>query len=99
MQQNKNLRIWNAQKHVLDLWHFGTDPDPRVRTTDLRIRILLFSSVSFKMLIKVFFFLLFEGTFTSFFKDKKSQRNHKTVEIKIFLFLLDDGTIQIRTKD
>jgi hypothetical protein len=28
---------------------------------------------------------LFEGTFTSFFKDKKSQRNHKTGEFKVFL--------------
>jgi hypothetical protein len=27
----------------------------------------------------------FEGTFTSFFKDKKSKRSHKTVEIKVFL--------------
>ncbi len=36
--------------------------------------------------------LIFEGTFTKFFKDKKSQRSHKTVEIKVFLlFLLDDG--------
>jgi hypothetical protein len=25
------------------------------------------------------------GTFTSFFKDKKSKRSHKTVEIKGFL--------------
>ncbi len=25
-----------------DPWHFGTDPDRRIRTTDLRIRILLF---------------------------------------------------------
>jgi hypothetical protein len=27
----------------------------------------------------------FEGTFTSFLKDKKSKRSHKTVEIKVFL--------------
>jgi hypothetical protein len=31
--------------------------------------------------------LIFEGTFTSFFKDKKWQRSHKTVEIKIFLLI------------
>jgi hypothetical protein len=39
-------------------------------------------------------------SFTSFFKDKKSQRSYKTVEIKVFLlFLLDDGRIrsQIRS--
>ncbi len=29
--------------------------------------------------------LLFEGTFTSFFKDKKSKRSHETVESKGFL--------------
>jgi hypothetical protein len=27
----------------------------------------------------------FEGTFTSFFKDKKSNRSHKTVGITVFL--------------
>ncbi len=34
---------------------------------------------------KKLFFSLFEGTLTSFFKDKKSKRSHKTVEIKVFL--------------
>ncbi len=33
---------------------------------------------------KFFCVLLFKGTFTSFFKDKKSKRIHKTVEMKIF---------------
>ncbi len=44
--------------------------------------------------------LLFEGTFTSFFKDKKSQRSHKIAEINMFfvLFLLDDIRIRIRSK-
>jgi hypothetical protein len=36
--------------------------------------------------IKRFFcLLLFEGTFTSFFKYKKSKSSHKTVGIKVFL--------------
>jgi hypothetical protein len=35
---------------------------------------------------KLFFcLLLFEDTFTSFFKDKKSERSHKTVGINVFL--------------
>jgi hypothetical protein len=57
----------------------------------LQLRILLFSSETFKMPTKIFFFInflclfLFEGTLTSFFKDKNSLRSHKTVEIKIFL--------------
>jgi hypothetical protein len=44
------------------------------------IRILLFSSLTFKMpakkliLTQFFCLLLFEGTFTLFFKDKKSKR-------------------------
>jgi hypothetical protein len=34
---------------------------------------------------KFFCILLFEGTFTSFFKDKRSKRSHIIVEIKVFL--------------
>jgi hypothetical protein len=34
---------------------------------------------------KFFCLLLFEGAFTSFFKDKKSKRSNKTVGIKVFL--------------
>jgi hypothetical protein len=59
-------------------WRFGTDPDPRICTSDLRIRILLFSSVTFNTPTKIFFqiFLLFifEGTFTSFFKHKSKKK-------------------------
>jgi hypothetical protein len=35
----------------------------------------------------IFLLITFEGTFTSFFKDKKSKKSHKTVEIKVFLTL------------
>jgi hypothetical protein len=34
---------------------------------------------------KIFCSLLFEGTFTSFFIDRKSQKCHKAVGIKVFL--------------
>ncbi len=53
----------------------------------IRIRILLLLPVTFKTStkVKVFCFLLFEFTFTSFFNDKMSQGNYKTVEIKVFL--------------
>jgi hypothetical protein len=41
--------------------------------------------------------LLFEGSFASFFLDKKSKRSHKTIGIMFFLlFLLDDRRIRIR---
>jgi hypothetical protein len=40
------------------------------------------------------------GTFTSFFKDQKSKRTYKTVEIKVFvIFLLDDGQIRMRIRE
>jgi hypothetical protein len=56
------------------------DPDPSIFIIDLQ-------DANKKQIIfkKFFFIVLFEGTFTSFFKDKKSKRSHKTVEIKVFL--------------
>ncbi len=55
------------------------------------VSVKLFASVTFKMAIKNYFFplvfgiLLFEATFTSFSKDKKSKRSYKTEGIKFFL--------------
>jgi hypothetical protein len=66
---------------VVDRGIFVTDPDPRFRTTDFRISILLFSSVAGIGKIPLFFFqsffclLLIDGTFTSDFIDKKSKRS------------------------
>ncbi len=64
----------------------------RIRASDqwIRIRILLFKSLTFKRPTKYWFkkkfcLLLFENTFTSFFRDKKSKESHKTVGIKVFL--------------
>jgi hypothetical protein len=58
-----------------------------IRDILVRIRILLFSSVADKKQTKNkdFCLLVFEGTFTSVFKDKKSKRSHKKVEMKDFL--------------
>jgi hypothetical protein len=53
-----------------------------------------FLSLTFKtptdktIFCKVFCLLDFEGTFTSFFKDKKSKINHKTVGVKVSLTIL-----------
>jgi hypothetical protein len=54
------------------------DPDPAIFIIDLQDanKKLIF----FK---KFFCLLMFEGASTSFFKDKKSKRSHKTVEIKV----------------
>jgi hypothetical protein len=48
------------------------DPDPAIFIIDLQDE-------------QFFCLLLFEGTFTSFFKDKKFKRSQKTVGIKVFL--------------
>jgi hypothetical protein len=54
------------------------DPNPDIFFIDLQDVKKFFSS-------KLFCLFLFEGTFTPFFKDKKSKRNHKTVRIKVLL--------------
>jgi hypothetical protein len=55
------------------------DPDPAIFVIDLQ-------DANRKLILKKFFcLLLFEGTFTSFFKDKKSKRSRKTVGIEVFL--------------
>jgi hypothetical protein len=60
------------------LWLMNSDP--AIFITDLQDA----NKASFEK--KKFFCLqFFEGTFTSFFKDKKSKRSQKTVGIKVFL--------------
>jgi hypothetical protein len=73
------------------------DPDPAIFVVDLQD-----ANKKLRYLLKVFCFLLFEGTFTSFiFKDKKSKRSHKkALGIKVFLTIfLGDRRIQIHTSD
>jgi hypothetical protein len=57
------------------------DPDP-----DPAIFVIVFQDANKKLNFckKFFCLLLFRGTFTSFFKDKKSKRSHKAVGIKVF---------------
>jgi hypothetical protein len=58
------------------------DPDPAIFVIDLQ-------DANKNLFFKKFFCLsLFEGTFTTFFKDKKLKRGHKTVVIKVFLTIL-----------
>jgi hypothetical protein len=54
------------------------EPDPAIFVIDLQ-------DANKKLIFKFFCLFLFEGTFTSFFKDKKSKRSHKTPGIKVLL--------------
>jgi hypothetical protein len=55
------------------------DPDPAIFIIDLQ------EANKTNLKKKFFCLLLFEGTLTSFFKDKKSKRSHKAVGIKVVL--------------
>jgi hypothetical protein len=59
----------------------SADPNPPIFAIDLQ-------EANKKPFFKVFCLLLFAGTFTLFFKDKKSKRINKTVAIKVFLTIL-----------
>jgi hypothetical protein len=61
--------------------HPDLDPDPAIFVIDLQD-----ANQKTNFVLKKFFcLLLFEGTFTPFFKAKKSKRNHKTEGIRVFL--------------
>ncbi len=70
-----------------------TDSDPstinkssKKKTLISTVLCLLFDFLSLKNDVnKCYCLLLFKSTFTSFFKDKKSKRSHKTVGIKVYL--------------
>ncbi len=75
------------------LWLMDSDPDPTIFVIDLH-------DTNKKLILSFFSLLLFECTLTSFFKDKKSKRSHKTVGIKVFLAIfLDNRRIQIYSSD
>jgi hypothetical protein len=82
------------------LWLMDPDWDPSMFIIDLQD-----GKKKINFLKKYSCILLFEGTFTSFFKDKKSKRSNKlvryrTVEIKVFLLhLLNDRRIRIRIQE
>ncbi len=67
------------------------DPDPTIFVSDLQD-----INKNKKNFLCFFVLILFEGTFTSFLKDTKSKRSHKTDGINDFLiFLLDNRRVWI----
>jgi hypothetical protein len=69
------------------------DPGKNLRLMDLyqTLDLVIYFSDLQDGGFKIFLVLLFDASFTNFFKDKKSERSHKTI------FLLDDRRIRIRT--
>ncbi len=68
----------------------STDPDPRIRITDLRIGTLLFLSVAEKMQTKNKFFLVFCLLWyflKAFLHQFPLEKKWKIIEIKVFLIL------------
>jgi hypothetical protein len=96
------MRLNTPESSVAYLWNFGADPDPRIHTSDLWIRIrirmqiliLPFSSATFKTSTKKIFspkffcLLLFDVTFQSFYKEKSHKEVTKLQEPRFFFFLL-----------
>ncbi len=82
-----------ARSSVVDPWHFITDLDPLIRdpaSDPDQDPSFFVSGWQGANKMQVFFqnffcLLLFEGTFTSILKVKKSNRTHKIVEIKVSL--------------
>jgi hypothetical protein len=56
------------------------DPESAIFVIDLQV-----ANKKLIFFVKFFCLLLFEGSFTSFLKDKMSKRSHKTVGIKVFV--------------
>jgi hypothetical protein len=73
----------SSEDSVADPSYFGTDldadPDPAIFISDLRE-------------VKRFCLLLFEGTFTSFFQNKKPYRSLKTVGFFYYFCLMIEGS-------
>jgi hypothetical protein len=96
IKANEGRKWWvpgTALPCVLDPWDFETDSDPWIRTLDYGSGSYFFRQWLPRKFLRLF---LFESTFTSVFKDKKSLKSHKTVEIDISKkFLLVDWRIRI----
>ncbi len=74
---------WSADP-CLWLMDPDSDPDPSIFIIDLQD-----ANKKQTFFNKFSCILLFEGTFTLFFNDKKSKRSHKTVWIKVFLLYIN----------
>jgi hypothetical protein len=102
----KHKRWVNLLYSVVNLWHFRMDPDPRIRSSDLRIRIriILCSSVADKQPTKgkffsKFFCLLHFEVHLHQSSKIKSQKKLQKSKIKVFssffcLLMEGSGSVQ-----
>jgi hypothetical protein len=92
----KHVSVLEARLYCQDPWHFGMDPEPRIRTSGQRIRVWLFSSVLSRCQKNYFFCLLifFEGTFTSLFtvKSLKEVPNSRNQGFSNYFCLMMGGS-------
>ncbi len=87
---------WLLLNSVADPWHFGVDPDPGSGSCYFRHWPSRCQQKT-KILTQFFLLFTFEGTFTSFFKDKMSQNSRN--QGFSYLFLHDDRRLRIRTSN
>jgi hypothetical protein len=81
----------------------STDPclwlmDPDL-WSDHAIFVIYLQDANKKLIQKILLLITFVDTFTSFFKDKKSKRIHKTVGIKVFLTIFACWTFSKQNPD
>jgi hypothetical protein len=57
------------------------DLDPDTAISSLTFKTPIKTNLKKYFLLIIFCLLLFEGTFTSFFKDKKSKRSHNIIGV------------------
>ncbi len=92
---------WYSMPVLWIRWHFGTDPNPRISAFDhwirSRLRVLLFSSFSFKTPTKNYFFLGFSDHYFLKVTLNHSSKIKNHIEVAkqyeswfSTLFLLDD---------
>jgi hypothetical protein len=106
----KHKSLVNLLYSVVNLWHFRMDPDPRIHSSDLRIRIriILCSSVADKQPTKNKFFL--RSFFAYYFlklhlhqssKMKKSKRSYQKGDHGFFFLfcLLMEGSGSVQSND
>ncbi len=90
--------LFTESSSVADPCHFGMDPDPRIHASDKWIRILLFSSLTFKMTTTAFYFLKVNlHHFSKRKNNKKESQNSRNQGSSFFFCIMikESGSIPL----